>query len=540
MSAPQPPSPDHVKRLHLTAIEGEGYPHSLDRQQRTIEFLQAAVKAGGEAILRDTYVQEVAARMAMRLGVTQDRVLAIVRLTSHQEVRRALKSKYVEPRARLDKERIYPRTGWLGAYLEHCILSEQPLGWHFWCGLAVLGAACRRNLYMDLGFGEVLYPNHYILLVGESGLGKNQAINRAAALIRRANQFDELKRASLERNDDLRAIVINEVTAASMAESLKIGPVEIPGTKCMVERTQSVGVLVNAEAANLLGKARREHAELLLTFLTDFYDGDPKDASTITRGDRSLGPGALTLMLGSTAEWLGTSVTQAVVSGGFTGRCTFVHRTERDRVKYREIPHDYVPDPVQANELARLLLPWLLATPIEVVMEPDAQGWWEEWYVQHRDTVTPSAALEGWWHRKPVHVAKLAMLLVASELCSPTLDLARVKSLPLSLKVLQKAERLVSAEGDRIPKVLEHIDRAPEVPLQNYVMEKIRALATAPKVLERGYMTHTDIFFETRWRVGTGTKLRAIMESLVEAKLVSKVPHNVRAPRDGAAYILET
>ena len=126
MSAPS--SPDQVKHLHLSAINSDPYPTSLDRQQRTIEFLQAAVEAGGPQILRDTYVQEVVARMAMRLGVKADRIEAIVRLDTSQDVRRALKVSKIEGRARLPKEKLYPKDGWLGAYVDHCLLSEQPLG----------------------------------------------------------------------------------------------------------------------------------------------------------------------------------------------------------------------------------------------------------------------------------------------------------------------------------------------------------------------------------------------------------------------------
>lgn len=531
MSAPEV-SPQEVQDKHLRAMEDDRYPFSTDMQQRTIEYLQLMVKAGGEEILRDPLAKQVIERMAERLGQNPERMSAIALLGSASEVRRALRATPGGTRDRLLHEQVYPKGGWLGAYLDYAILSEQPLAWHFWTGAAVLGAACRRNLYMDLGFGDVLFPNTYVLLVGASGLGKNQAINRGVKVLKKANQG--VVHRCIEDHLDYRVEVINEVTAESLVQAMSPGQVEVPGTHTMVERVESCGLLVNPETANLLGKSRRELSERLLTYLTDMYDGDPKAALTVTRGPRRLGPTALTLILGSTAEWIGSSVTQAVISGGFTGRCLFVERGERHRIKYREIPTDHTPDPVQENELARMLVPWMVAPPIEATLEQEAQGWWEEWYIKHREEPCPHETLEGWWQRKPVHLAKLAMLLTASEMCMPDLDLSGVRSIPVPLRSVQKALRLLDLEQVRIPKVLEQIDRAPEVPLQSYVKEKLRGL-----LKDTDPVLHSRLFFACRWRVGTTVKMRAVMESLVESGEVVKTrPESSKDPR-AVAYTME-
>ena len=530
------PSPEAMFTRQLSLIDHAKYPYSIDKQQRTIEFIQATLKVGGLGMLSDPALRPILEKMAATIGQTPERLIAITKLPTAQEVRRALKAQPQIPRLRLGHEKVYPRSGWLGTYLEFSLLSEQPLGWHFWAALAVLGAACRRNLYMDLGFGDVVHPNTYVLLVGDSGLGKNQVINRAVKILKRANQSDELVAACLSKGVDRRVEILNETTAESLMMALSPGDVEIPGTATMIQRVESCGALVNPEATNLLGKGRKEVSDRLISYLTDMYDGDPKSAITVTRGARILGPAALTLILGSTAEWIGASITQALVSGGFTGRCTFVQRGERDRVKYRDIPADHVPDPVVESELARMLVPWMLADPVEGVMEPDAQGWWEEWYVAHREAEPPSSLLEGWWQRKPVHLAKVAMLLTASDLCSPDLELEGVRSVPISLKTLQLAKRLLDLEQERIPKLLEHIDRAPEVPLQQHVKEKLRQL-----LAKQDPVTHTQLFFACRWRVGTPVKMRAVMSALVDGGQVISCPAPT-APGDAraVAYTMDT
>jgi hypothetical protein len=515
---PEDLTPDDIQAKHLKVLLDPQYPYSLDRQQRTIEYLQEFMKAGGEAMLQDPRAQEVVQLMAERTGQTTERIEAVCFLANASEVRRALRATPGGTRDRLKHERVYPTGGWLGAYLDYSILSEQPLPWHFWAGAAVLGAACRRNLYMDLGFGDVLFPNIYTLLVGTSGLGKNQVINRGVRVLKKANHLARVK--CVEDHKDYQVAVLNEVTAESLVAAMSPGQIEVPDTGVMVEREESCGLLVNPETATLLGKSRRELSERLLTYLTDMYNGDPKAALTITKGARTLGPCSLTLILGSTAEWIGTSVTQAVISGGFTGRCVFVERSERHRIKYREIPTDHVPDPVQENELARMLVPWMVASPIEATMEEDTQGWWEEWYIKHRQAECPHESLEGWWQRKPVHLAKLAMLITASDLCRFDLDLGGVRSMPVTLRTMQTALQLLDLEQARIPKVLEQIDRAPEVPIQAYVKEKLRTLMKR----ESDPVTHTRLFFACRWRVGTTAKMRLILDSLYRAAAYTLEP----------------
>lgn len=512
-------SPESVRQRHLDAVHGPEYPSSLDQQQRTVEFLQAAVSAGGPQVLKDRYGAEVVLEMAKALSIHPERVEAIVSLPNTIEVRRSLKSQRFPRGQRLRHELVYPTTGWLGAYLDFTILSEQPLAWHFWCGVAALGAACRRNLYVDLGFEDVLFPNHYILLIGDSGLGKNQAINRATRVLQRANQSAHMLKECLARGVDFRVPLMNEVTAESLVDALLPGNVEIGGAGSLVTRTESVGMLVNPEAATLLGRSRKETSDRLFPYLTDLYDGKPRETRTRTRGERNLGPTALSLILGSTVEWISTSISQAIISGGFTGRCSFIARGERDRVKYREIPAGHVPDPAHEAELARLLLPWMMAPPIEVTLDQEAMDWWEEWYIQHRTQPLPSQVLEGWWARKPAHLLKLAMVLVASEHVAHDLDLTKVRSMPLDHRTLVKALDILAVEEERIPAILEKIDRAPEISLQEYVLEKLRGLQEKGEVV-----THTRLFFASRWRVGTPTKLREVMDALVDLGAVVRSP----------------
>lgn len=520
MSAPA----DDVGRIieaALARVNTTSFGESLDEQHQAIQVVQSLYKGGGDLALSAGEGQRLAEAIARGLGEPLERVLQIAKLATPIEVRRALKARSLPRPARRADEAIYPTDGWLGTYLDFTLLTEQPLGWHFWCGVTVLAAAARRNLYMDLGFEDVLFPNHYVFLVGGTGLGKNQAINRATNVLARANRSMRLLRGCAQRATDLRIAVMNEATAEGLVDYMAPGPVYLDPIKQMVERHESVGIIINSEAKSILGKDRRELAERLFTYLTDLYDGKPRVAVTRGSGEKTLAPAALSLILGSNLEWIITGISRSLIGGGFTGRCTFVHREERHRIKYRDIPRDYVPDPAVEEALADQLVQWMLAPSLECVFTKAAQEWWEDWYVRHKETPVPDASLVGWWERKPIHVASLAMVLLMSDLSGPNLldQLEGRHSLPMAPSYLQKALALLEVEQGLIPKLLEQIDRAPEVDLTGYVFGRIQQMEAEAG----GPVLHSTLSNSVHWKVGTAARLNTILETLEDRGLIDRV-----------------
>jgi hypothetical protein len=227
------------------------------------------------------------------------------------------------------------------------------------------------------------------------------------------------------------------------------------------------------------------------------------------------------MLLGSTPTWITSSITAAVLSGGFTGRCLFIHREgAHPRLKYRDIPSDYVPDPVVQYELAKMLVPWmLLPHPIAMTMSHQAQTWWEGWYVSHRTTPCWSPLLEGWWPRKPVHVAKLAMVLAASEMMGPTVSprgLATHRSLVLEKWHLTKALALLNEEERRIPLVLADLETAPEAGVLEWLLGELLAMAES---LSTDMVPHSMMLERVRRKrgIGTATRFKQLMATLAEA-----------------------
>ena len=511
--------PDGVLEKHLRIVQAPGFQSSLDQQQRTLEVVQDYVASGGS--INDSFPDRLLEEMAAALGEGKDRLRQLTTMQDPIKLRRGLKVRTVQLGERRPEEDVYPQDGWLGAYLDYTLLTEQPMGWNFWAATTVLAAACRRNVYMDLGFEDVLFPNQYIFIVGDSGIGKNQSIQQATSVLEQANLL-ALGGCS-ERNLDCRVKVLQEATAEGIVDQIQPGLVVVDKAQGLrLERKESVGLLVNPEASTVIGKSRRESADRLIPFLTDLYDGKPKFTVTRGKGERTLGPAAFSLMLGSTEAWIRDSITESVVSGGFTGRCSFIHRTERSRIRFQDIPAGYVPDPAVQTALAKMLVPWMLAeTPVEVVPTPQAQRWFEDWYVQVRKTPTPSEHLEGWWARKPAHLGKLSMALAVSQVCSPKLHLGAYRSLPLDLETMEWALALLDLEQARIPTLLSSLANTKEVREADKLWGAIQRKYAVPTVGNNE--AHNDIYREVGRRWGP-KGFSQLMDILVEDGRVANMP----------------
>ena len=497
-----------IEREHLEAIAKPAFPTSLDHQQRVIEAVREARQRGAQR--DDPFPKALLGAMALRIGETAERLWEITAL-SVPEVRRALKARRSVVADRLPHELLFPTDGWLGAYLDLTLLTEQPLAYHFWVGVTILGAALRRNLYMDLGFEDVLYPNHYIFLVGGTGLGKNQAIGVGARLIERANHHPTLKRWCLDWDQDRRVRVLNETTYEGLIDQVSPGKSELDNQ--FIQRIESVGLLINAEASTVIGKARKDLSDRLISGLTDWYDGKARETAARTAGTRRLGPLAFSMILGSNEQWITDNIGQSVISGGFTGRTLMVHRVERDRIRYRDIPAAHNFDPTIEAALADMMVPWMtMDAPCEAHWSAAAEVAWERWYIGHRESAPPSPRLDGWWQRKPAHVAKLAMVLLASQIAERDLDLTGVRSLEVPLELFEKALEILENEQHRIPLLLEHLDAHPDFSRVEWVFERLQGMSAKRKGEP---VPHHEVAQSIRHKVPTATQQAEVFKTLV-------------------------
>jgi len=403
-------------------------------------------------------------------------------------------------------EAMYPTTGWLGEYLLHCQNSEAPLGWHFWCGVALLGLVARRNFYWDRGI-YFLYLNHYVFLLGPSGLTKSTTIGRLMGV------FDEM--AELAKGGGLLDPVYKSperVTPERMFKDLT------DWTKNTEGRRDTVLFMVSDELATLLGKDVKG-SDRLANWLTDVYLGKKRFRDfTISGGDRQLENVVVTCLFASTQNSVRRSISEALFVEGFMARTlTAPRRYEERHGSYSTPP---AADPVTCYMLGEALVPWLMMDDeVEVRFTPEGAQWFDDWYIPHHDAMPDDEKLMAFWKRKADHLLKLAGVLAMSEAVA-----AGPKSLGGVLlvgpEVLAYACDLLVAEETRLGGAFAMIGAKEEsqdtARIQSYI-DKKWAETGAP-------VLHTTIFHNCRHIVKSGQHLREMVDALMGMDVIQLAP----------------
>ena len=415
-----------VERL-LTEVGRPSWRNDPIAKTKTIGLLQDLNGTVPEAVW-DSALEQV--RDA--LSITPERLKGILALSRTSEVSRALQFRPSET-YRIREESVYPTDGWIGSYLLWAQASEVPLAWHFWSAVSILGAACRRNLYIDMG-NHLIFPNHYVLLVGPSGTKKSTAIYTGRDVLRALN--DKLELLDVPVHARLRELP-NKVTPQRFLELMKTQVVTV-ATASQLQTTYSdaIGVFFSPELVSLLGKSSH-FSDVMIHLLTDLYDCPERfDASTISRKDEQLRNVAISLIGGSTADWLRSGITEEAFGGGFMGRCIYVHRQSSGRVFPRANPLD----PVALNYLADELVPWATLDEQEGPFAPNAWSWYEDWYIQNHEKTPEDPRMRGYMSRKHSHLLRLATIL--------GLSMGRVG---MEIADLEKALAILDEEEKRLP-----------------------------------------------------------------------------------------
>ena len=285
---------------------------------------------------------------------------------------------------------------WLDSLVAECSHVETPNSWLWWSFLSCISASAGNNYYLTTLKGDLIYkPNLYIMLLGDSGLGKGFPINRAKLLVDKA----QVTRVIAGRSS-IQAIV-QELSRAKTAEGR--API-----------TDSRGYIINGELSTAIIQDPDS-----LTILTDLYDGHYNPEWTnLLKGDgaEKLKNPYITALFGSSPAHFYDSIPQANIEGGYIGRNLIIYEEKRsqdvdllDFGKSEEgdkfddvIVPKYVPHLNKIHNKKGQLIP-----------SDEARSLFNSWRRKWRATQTYDKT--GFLNRVPDHVLKVSMCLALSE-----------------------------------------------------------------------------------------------------------------------------
>jgi hypothetical protein len=203
--------------------------------------------------------------------------------------------------------------------------TEVPQIFSLWGGISAVSAALGRDCFIDQGHFTV-YPNLYIVLAaGSAKCRKSTIITVVKQLL------------------DAIEPPIHTLSQKSTPEAL-IGALcgmEAEGESRIISR--ATGVAVVDEMSTLID--RNSFKSGMIAILTKLYDCGDFDYRTRGRGLEIIREPCLSILGGSTLQWIKEAIPIASIGGGFTARVIFIHQDE---------PADLIPWPVRSPEMRQL------------------------------------------------------------------------------------------------------------------------------------------------------------------------------------------
>lgn len=280
---------------------------------------------------------------------------------------------------------------WIGSLLDATKEAETPTNYIYWSAISIISAVIGPNVYINRGGVYKLSPNTFIMLIGESGLGKGLPISVAKTLVR----LVDTTRVIAGRNT-IQAI-IRDLSQSETSEA-----------KGVPKYKDARGYIISGEFATLL-----QEDKAALPVLTEFYDTHYMSEwinTTKNAGIDKLTGINITLFGGSTPEHFNNVVPEADVKGGFVGRILTVFAEERSKVN--PLSDTNADNTFPYEGLSQHLKD---ISKIKGAFHFSISGLklWEEWYtdIRTRKVHDPTGAV----NRLPDNVLKVAMCIAMSK-----------------------------------------------------------------------------------------------------------------------------
>lgn len=468
--------------------------------QRAIQYYGGLLSP----IMRDPLIRQFSEKTKTPLP----RVRAIFDLARMTDVRRALSCPTPPPVERIEEGTdLYPTEGWIAEYLHYSQGSEIPMGWHFWFAVGLIGAACRRNVYAEMGSWQV-FPYWYFMLIEQTASKKSTGFGIATDILARMNS-QLLNEGRIDR-------VVYEAapsgTLAAFLDDIKTDQIANPNNSAQLIQRESCAVLPVDELVTLIGKSAHNPEEWI-GFLTAIYGWTKPEwvRRNVAAGTRKLYMPAISFWAGSTVEWIQRSVTEDMFAGGFLGRFVFIKR----KGDVRDVYLAPILDPVRAEHLAEYLGRLAKLDLTEFRIDAEADRLHEKWYSENKKIINrfENDKFQAYWGRKQSHLIRLMMCLCIAE-----------GRFIAGASDFERARGILEREELAMEEIFSSMGSHPDKGMCDYLLGIINK--------ELKPISYSDLLRRVRHKTGSAARTRDLLHTLVstdELKVTS-------GPRGGAMY----
>jgi hypothetical protein len=320
-----------------------------------------------------------------------------------------------------------PKKGWLGKYIEYSDGLEACPRFRFFSACCVLGAALNNKVWIqrgDEGLLPKLFPNIWIVLLAPPGRGhKTSTINMAVNCLTKACEGVRILADKITPEAIVNALSIPKTSK----ETIRIGP------------RDATGLIKAPELSVFFGK--QTYNTGLVSLITDLYDyREVWKGETIGRGRDTLKNNCISILGGSTPQWLQQMLPQDAFTGGFMSRFVLV---EMPSSYYKRVAHPKRPKQSEWKNLIKLLAEFKSLKGV-IGWGEGSKEYYEEYYNKFKPVGDPQ--LDAYRERETEQVLKLAVLLDINE---GRTELT-VKGLTGSVNIIRSLEEEISPRIERL------------------------------------------------------------------------------------------
>lgn len=285
---------------------------------------------------------------------------------------------------------------WVEDLIEENQAVETPLSWIYWSLLYCISSAAANGYTLRSLKGNLLYyPNIYVMLLGESGLGKGYPVNLAKRLLQEA----DITRVIAGRSS-IQAIIKEGATTRSVAGK----PLITDSRMAIINGELSTAIIADPDA---------------LTILTDLYDRNyhPGSWTNLLKGDgaEKLKEPYLTCLFGSSPAHFYDSIPQPNIEGGYIGRNLVIYEEKRSKdVDLLDHEDEIIEEDRFRDYITPKYVPHLQKIAKEkkrLIPDEAARNVFNTWRRHWRETQGQYNDKTGFVNRVPDHVLKISMCL---------------------------------------------------------------------------------------------------------------------------------
>lgn len=268
--------------------------------------------------------------------------------------------------------------------------AESPQSWRMWAAMAAISAVVGRKVYKNMGGVYTVYPNLYIMIVGDSGLRKSLPVDIVDRLVRGVGNA----RVISGRNS-----VQSIISDLSRVETRPDGKDPIK---------EAHAAIISEEFGSLLIKD--DQSDIILTTLFDQAGRKEWINTTKKDGREKLIYPYITIFGASNQTHLRLALDRASITGGLIGRFIFVEAFKRH--KHNPLTDDA---PLINYDPAIKALEEISKYEGEFVWSKEGKEVFDSFYQDIGKKIDTGQDTTGTINRLHVKVLKVAMIIALSE-----------------------------------------------------------------------------------------------------------------------------